>query len=199
MLLLILFAAAGILVLVKTTGDAVSNGSSEDTKSNTASPAGFSSLNSLPDISPQDDSTNFDKEYDEYFLNASQSYGIPYALLKAHAIRESSLDHTAYRQEPNGKASYGLLQILWWSNSNRFKNYGYNDDTIGDGSLLYDPQVNSNISAQIMRENWNSTKNLRDMINMYNTGRKESVRVAPGNYVNDVLKYYGQICNQTIA
>lgn len=150
-------------------------------------------VSNLKDVDPDSQSGNHKTTYDWAFIAARDSVGVPFALLKAHAIRESSLDPSAFRQEPTGKASYGLMQILWWQNSNRFNNYGYSDDQIGDGSLLYQADINCIIASHIIQENLHRFGNLRDAVNAYNTGVAESVRVAPGNYVNDVLKYYQEI------
>lgn len=147
----------------------------------------------LVDVTPDDQQGQWKLDYDKSLYRASESTDVPFAVLKAHAIRESALKAAAYRLEPTGKASYGLMQILWWKNSGRFTKWGYSDDDIGDGSLLYDANVNCFLGAKIWRDNWDRMQNLRDTINAYNTGVVESKRVAPGNYVNDVLKYYSEI------
>lgn len=147
----------------------------------------------LQDIDPLEQGGNFSVTYDDALKGASDKVGVPFAILKAHAIRESSLNHTAYLLEPSGKASYGLMQVLWWKGSNRFKQWGYDDDRIGDGTLLYQADVNAELGARIWLDNWKRFKNLRDSINAYNTGVRESVRIAPVHYVDDVLKYYNQI------
>ena len=156
-------------------------------------------MENLPDVDPLSQGGNFSRTYDIDFEEVASSRGVPFALLKAHAIRESSLKHTAYRQEPNGKASYGLMQILWWKNSNRFAAWGYPDDFIGDGSPLYEPLINIDIAADIIIDNFKVHKNLRDAVNSYNTGRNEATRPAPHNYVNDVLNYYSQLIGRKIG
>lgn len=159
---------------------------------------GYGSLNDLPDVSANEQGGSWTRLYDDAFTRSGDKWSVPFALLKAHAIRESSLKASAYRMEPSGRASYGLLQVLWWPGSGRFVKYGYNDDLIGDGTLLYDPYPNTTIAAQLIKENFARFGNLRDTINAYNTGVEESVRVAPGNYVNDVLKYYSKLVNKTV-
>lgn len=158
----------------------------------------YSALQDLPDILPEDQGGNFKKDYDDVFFNVGSNYGVPFALLKAHAIKESSLSQSAFRQEPNGKASYGLMQVLWWQNSNRFNAYGFSDDMIRDGSLLYVPEVNVSIACEIILDNYSRLKNLRDAVNAYNTGVKESVRLAPYDYVDKVLGYYSTIIGRKI-
>lgn len=156
-------------------------------------------LSDLPDVLPQNQGGNYKRDYDQYFYEYSEMKGVPFALMKAHAIQESSINHRAFRQEPNGKASYGLMQVLWWKNSNRFKQWGYSDDMIGDGSLLYDPEVNIDIASEIILDNFRVHKNLRDAVNSYNTGRNEATRPAPHDYVNKVLKYYSNIVGRQIT
>lgn len=158
----------------------------------------YTTIGNLPDVAPENQSGNFKRDYDDVFYSVGQSYGVPFALLKAHAIKESSLSQSAFRQEPNGKASYGLMQVLWWPNSNRFNNWGYSDDMIRDGSLLYDPETNVSIACEIILDNYSRLKNLRDAVNAYNTGVKESVRIAPYNYVDKVLGYYSTIIGRSI-
>lgn len=163
----------------------------------------ISKASDYPDVAPEDQQGSWSAQFDDAFLSASQKNGVPFALLKAHAIRESGLNPNAIRQEPGNSnrppsASYGLMQILWWQNSNRFAKYGYNDDQIGDGSLLYDPNVNTDIAAQLIRDNLNQFGNLRDAINAYNTGVAEVKREAPGNYVNMVINYYSGIVGKAV-
>lgn len=157
----------------------------------------------LWDISPLEQHGSYSTSYDSYFQIASEETGIPFALIKAHSYRESKFNPNAYRSEParSGRppsASYGLMQILWWKSSQRFQKYGWNDDTIGDGSLLYQPDVNTKIGASIMLDNWNNFKNLRDTVNAYNTGTSEVTRQAPNNYVDDVLKVYSDLIGRSV-
>lgn len=153
----------------------------------------------LPDCTPLEQQGSIKKDYDDAFMEGLRKHGVPFALLKAHAYRESSINPRAYRQEPNGKASYGLMQVLWWKGSNRFADWGYSDDRIGDGSLLYDPYVNVDIACYIILDNWNNYGNLRDIVNAYNTGRKESIRPAPYDYVNKVLSTYSTLIGRTVS
>ncbi len=126
----------------------------------------FTNALGLVDILPSEQGGSWDEQYDSFFESAAMATGIPFALIKAHGIRESALNPSALRNEPatNSRppsASYGLMQVLWWQNSNRFASYGYTDDTIGDGSLLYGPGPNTIIGANIMLGNWKSYGNLR--------------------------------------
>ena len=156
------------------------------------------------DVLPENQGGSWDIQFDGSFQRSGQKNGVPFALLKAHAIRESALDPNAIRNEPATSsrppsASYGLMQILWWKSSNRFARYGYSDDFIGDGSVLYNSEVNTDIAAHLIKENLNRFGNLRDAINAYNTGVAESVRVAPNNYVDDVLSYYSTLVGSSVT
>ncbi len=200
MIFLLAIAAAGIAYFIVTQGEADAS-MNTDNPTSTGSPLIAASDNQffLPDVLPQDQGGKWKRDYDDALYQVSQEKKVPFALLKAHAIRESALKPAAYRQEPSGKASFGLLQVLWWPGSDRFRAWGYSDDVIGDGTILYDPVANARISAEIMIDNWNRMHNLRDIVNAYNTGVKESVRVAPGNYVDNVLSYYSTLVGQTVS
>lgn len=167
----------------------------------------------LLDVLPSAQGGSYKKDYDLFFDAAADMYNVPFALLKAHAIQESSLKAEAYRSENpqnradrEGWASRGLLQLLWANDKNnslatnklydRFKKYGYSGDqiAISNGDLLFSPKVNTEIAAALIRDNLNACGgNIRDAINMYNTGVKESVRAAPYDYVNKVMGYYNKI------
>lgn len=160
----------------------------------------YSNSWNLPDIDASNQGGGFDQTYDEAFSKASGQTGVPFALIKAHAIRESSLNANAYHFDNSTVgASYGLLQVEWICGSNRFDKYGVSDSQIGDGSLLYDPDTSSFLGASIIRDNLNWLKgSLRDAINAYNTGTPESKREAPNHYTNDVVKYYNQILGEDL-
>lgn len=202
-LLLLLIGGAGAFVLMKGSSSSASETDAVPTFLSTDSGASITT-GGFADVDPGSQGGTWKIDFDSSFKKASDQLQIPFALIKAHAIRESSLDSHAYRQEPaHGSrppsASYGLTQILWWQGSNRFASYGYSDDYIGDGSVLYDPDVNSIIGASIMKENLNRFGNLRDAINAYNTGVAESEREAPNNYVNDVLSYYSTLVGESVT
>jgi soluble lytic murein transglycosylase-like protein len=162
------------------------------------------SVGGYKDVDPSQQGGSWDTSFDGSFQRSGQKNGVPFALLKSHAIRESALNPNAIRNEPSTStrppsASYGLMQILWWKSSNRFASYGYSDDFIADGSVLYNSEVNTDIAAHLIKENLNRFGNLRDAINAYNTGVAESVRVAPGNYVDDVLNIYSTLVGSQIT
>lgn len=153
----------------------------------------------LDDVEPDSQGGAFTRDYDTFFEASADKWNVPFALLKAHAIKESSLNPDAFMDEnPKGDASRkgwasrGLMQVLWWPGSERLSRYGYRDKDIGlEGGSLFDPQINIDIAAQIIRSNLQACGgNLRDAINMYNTGKKESEFKAPYSYVDKVLKNY---------
>lgn len=170
-------------------------------------------LYNLKDVAMTAQGGNYKTLHDYFFEAAADEFGVPFALLKAHALQESSLNADAFRAENPanradraGWASRGLMQLLWADDKNndlvpaskklydRFKKYGFSGDKIGNGNLLFDPNTNIRIAAQLIRDNLKSSGgNLRDAVNMYNAGVKESVRAAPGDYVGKVLNYYNKI------
>lgn len=161
----------------------------------------------LKDISPNDQGGNFKRDFDHSFTRASNLTGVPFALLKAHAIAESSINPKAFVDESSGRgdrkgwASRGLMQILWWPGSERFKKYGFPDSQMGsDGSLMFDPDVNTEIAAKLIKDNLKACDgDLRDAVNMYNTGKKESEFQAPGGYVDKVIGYYSKLIKEGVT
>lgn len=158
----------------------------------------------LGDVSAENQGGNYKRDFDFFFTLAADKYGVPFALLKAHAIMESSLKANAFvnenptnRSDRQGWASRGLMQVLWWPRSERFQKYGWPDSKLGDdGSKMFEPEVGIDIAAQLIRDNLNACRgNLRDAINMYNTGKKEAQFKAPNNYVDRVLQYYNTLIN----
>lgn len=158
----------------------------------------------LRDIDPANQKGGYKKTHDPSFLRASQKTGVPFALLKAHAIAESSLNPNAFADESGGRvdrkgwASRGLMQILWWPGSNRWQKYGYPDSVLGaDGSAMFEPDLNTEIAARLISDNLKAVgNNLRDAVNMYNTGKTESQFQAPNGYVDKVIGYYRKILGE---
>lgn len=167
----------------------------------------------LPDIDSSLQGGAWDPTYDESFEKASGATGVPFALIKAHSLREAKdpntqkLDPQAYHYDnPTSGASYGLLQTEWRYGDDRFAKYGFPDSDIGSqGDKLYDPDTSAMIGAFIIRDNLNwlakgkGLQGLRDTINAFNTGTPEAKHAAPGNYVNDVLKYYADIIGEDVT
>lgn len=163
-------------------------------------------LYGLKDIVPEKQKGGYNTDYDLHFLAAADEFRLPFALLKAQALAESSLKASAFLDENpkklperQGWASRGLMQILWWPGSQRWKKYGYPDEDLGiDGIRMFEPNVNVRIAAQLIRDNLHASKgNIRDTINMYNTGKKEAVFKAPNGYVDKVYNYYMKILGES--
>jgi len=160
----------------------------------------------LEDIDPIDQGGGFKRDYDPQFETAADEHSVPFALIKAHAIAESSLNPRAFRDENptkridrEGWASRGLCQLLYWPGSARFAQYGYPASSLNNGEALFDPGVNTDIAAQLIKSNLVACNgNLRDAINMYNTGKKESVYKAPMGYVDKVLGYYNKLIKRSV-
>lgn len=153
---------------------------------------------SLKDVQPENQGGSYRREFDSIFWDVANAEDVPFALLKAHAIVESSLRPNAIRDENPTKnprrigwTSFGLMQLLWWPGTERFSQFGYPASSLGDGTILYQPNVNIKIAARLIKANLQACNgNLRDAINMYNAGVKESVRPAPLNYVDKVIGHY---------
>ncbi len=151
-----------------------------------------------PDIEPGSQGGDYDQTYDDSFYSAAMEFHVPFALIKAHAIRESSLKPNAFLADNRG-GSYGLLQLSWGPGNERFAAYGYSSFLLDDGQMLYDPLVNSRIAAQLIKDNLKRFGNVKDAINAYNTGVAYSKRAAPVHYTEDVLKYYSEIVGRTVS
>lgn len=82
--------------------------------------------------------------------------GVPAYLLRAHAIIESSEDPYAYRDEGNGRASRGLMQILCPAPLPALEGNGWDgDEPVGGCGSLFDPVWNVTLGARVLR--WNLT------------------------------------------
>lgn len=164
-------------------------------------------LFSLPDIFPEEQGGSYKRDFDVIFEKHADRTGVPFGLLKAHAIRESSLNPRAFRDENPSKrqdrlgwASRGLMQLLAWPGTTRWAQFGFSKTaTEKDLDALYDPDTNIKLAADLIKSNLNACAgNLRDAVNMYNAGVKESVRKAPDSYVDKVLGYYETIIKRTV-
>lgn len=161
-------------------------------------------LYNLKDVDPSQQKGTYKTDYDILFESVAEDSGVPFALLKAHALAESSLSAGAFTDENpkkiasrNGWASRGLMQILFWPGSTRLEQFGFSSNDLDGGKELFNPLINIRVGAEIIKQNLKSSNgNLRDAINMYNTGKKESVVVAPYGYVDKVLKYYNTILGE---
>lgn len=153
-----------------------------------------------PDIDSTNQHGNFDTLYDSFYESAAGAANVPFALIKAHAIRESLQNPSAthYDDEVHG-GSMGLMQLEFKLGKNYWARFGYDDSKLGDdGSALFDVSLNTMLGAKLIRENLDKFGNLRDAINAYNTGKAESVIKAPHGYVDDVIANYEKIIGKTI-
>lgn len=164
-------------------------------------------LYGLPDIFPEEQGGSYKRDFDVLFEKHADRTGVPFGLLKAHAIQESSLNPRAFRDENPSKrtdrlgwASRGLMQLLAWPGTTRWAQFGFtNTKDEKSLDLLYDPDINIQLAADLIRSNLKACGgNLRDAVNMYNAGVKESVRKAPDNYVDRVTGYYSTIIKRTV-
>lgn len=193
-----------VLIVVKAIRTGVTHGSGETqvTESGVGSSPAITRKNPfhLLDCDSANQGGTYSRAFDEAFEKASGATGIPFALIKAHAVRESKLIPSAYRFDNDAVGgSYGLMQIEWLEGSNRFAKYGYPDTVLKGGDDLYQPDINAHLGAQIIKSNLEWLKgNLRDAINAYNTGKSEDKRPAPHHYVDDVLSIYSELCGEDI-
>lgn len=103
------------------------------------------------------------EELDKIFCMNSKKYRIPKLVLKAMAMRESSMNQRAYRYEPGFwerymkndpkwvgadpavvSASYGLMQLMWTTAAG----LGF----IGTAEDLYNPVINIELGAKLLRQ-----------------------------------------------
>lgn len=206
---ILILAAAGFIIMKKVTGvGSTGSGSLSANPQVTRN----NSWN-LPDIDSSNQQGGFSSAYDESFEKASGATGVPFALLKAHAIRESSLNPNATHQDTATESSFGLMQVEWCTDPSsslydRLSKYGgaYSGDNIAANNMLSDPDTSAFLGASIISDNlgWlnpsgkNGLQGLRDVINAYNTGVAETTREAPSNYVNDVINYYQTLIGQSV-
>ncbi|MDH5188838.1 MAG: lytic transglycosylase domain-containing protein [Rhodospirillaceae bacterium] len=133
---------------------------------------------------------------DLLFQKHGGAFGIPWQLLKAVAMRESSLNPLALNEENDGEggqASRGLMQIL---TPNRLNIIGWSGAyPLGGVNTLFDPDKNIYYGAQILK--WNmETYGLYRGIAIYNNW---SQRNEPANgpfsnqyYVDGIINYFKQ-------
>lgn len=158
-----------------------------------------SKLLNLPDIDPDSQGGVYKRDFDDYFKRWSDETGVPFALLKAHAIRESSLKPNAFLADSRG-GSYGLMQLsIGDSSADRFAVYDWPKTRLGGFENLYDPDINIEIASKLIADNLKRFKNVKDAINAYNTGVAYSTRVAPKNYTEDVLNYYSTLVKGIVS
>lgn len=107
-------------------------------------------------------------QYDDIIDNAAREYSVPFLWIKAIIGTESSFRESAYRAEPKlNDGSHGLMQLLYRT----AKGLGYQ----GDPSGLYDPVVNINLGAKLIRENIDRFGgDFRRVYSAYNSGKPDA-------------------------
>ena len=131
-----------------------------------------------------------DNSIETLIARTARIYGVEYALLKAHAFVESSLNPNAVNASD---PSYGLMGIT----PQLAQDYGFVEDyhnpSASEIARLKDPETNLQIGARFIR--YLHDKYLFDIaVQMYNCGEHgynaDGVRVP--NYLAKVKRYYNE-------
>lgn len=110
--------------------------------------------------------TENEAAYLPILAQAFASRGLPPELGPALARKESAFNPGVDNQGPGDKergGSYGLCQMSYQT----AKGLGYSGTPEG----LKDPHINATLAAELCAQNWERTKNLVDVICMYNSGK----------------------------
>jgi soluble lytic murein transglycosylase-like protein len=94
---------------------------------------------------------------------ASLKYGIPKEILMAIISVESGFNPRAYNKNKDGTEDRGLMQVNYQHNLSLMKEYG-----ITDPEQLYDPELNIEVGARILYENYKRFGNWVMAIKAYN-------------------------------
>ncbi len=108
---------------------------------------------------------------------ASLKYGIPKEILTAIVSVESGFNPRAYNKNKDGTEDRGLMQVNYQHNLALMKEYG-----ITDPEKLYDPEINIEIGARILYENYKKFGNWVMAIKAYN-----GLKADNWDYVRKVL------------
>lgn len=108
---------------------------------------------------------------------ASLKYGIPKEILMAIISVESGFNPRAYNRNKDGTEDRGLMQVNYQHNLSLMKEYG-----ITDPEQLYDPELNIEIGARILYENYKRFGNWVMAIKAYN-----GLKADNWDYVRKVL------------
>jgi len=108
---------------------------------------------------------------------ASLKYGIPKEILMAIISIESGFNPRAYNKNKDGTEDRGLMQVNYQHNLSLMKEYG-----ITDPEQLYDPELNIEIGARILYENYKRFGNWVMAIKAYN-----GLKADNWDYVRKVL------------
>jgi soluble lytic murein transglycosylase-like protein len=113
--------------------------------------------------------------YDALVMAASLRYGVPSVLLKALIAVESAGNERAFNPETGstGGPSRGLMQIQ----EATARGLGFS----GPWERLFDPVVNIDLGARLVRQLWDQFKgNLADIVAAYNGGPRVVAQRVPG-------------------
>ena len=108
---------------------------------------------------------------------ASLKYGIPKEILMAIISVESGFNPRAYNKNKDGTEDRGLMQVNYQHNLSLMKEYG-----ITEPEQLYDPELNIEIGARILYENYRRFGNWVMAIKAYN-----GLKADNWDYVRKVL------------
>jgi soluble lytic murein transglycosylase-like protein len=108
---------------------------------------------------------------------ASLKYGIPKEILMAIISVESGFNPRAYNKNKDGTEDRGLMQVNYQHNLSLMKEYG-----ITDPEQLYDPELNIEVGARILYENYKRFGNWVMAIKAYN-----GLKADNWDYVRKVL------------
>jgi soluble lytic murein transglycosylase-like protein len=114
---------------------------------------------------------------------ASLKYGIPKEILMAIINVESGFNPRAYNKNKDGTEDRGLMQVNYQHNLGLMKEYG-----ITDPEQLYDPELNIEIGARILYENYKRFGNWVMAIKAYN-----GLKADNWDYVRKVLSKVSEL------
>jgi soluble lytic murein transglycosylase-like protein len=114
---------------------------------------------------------------------ASLKYGIPKEILMAIISVESGFNPRAYNKNKDGTEDRGLMQVNYQHNLSLMKEYG-----ITDPEQLYDPELNIEIGARILYENYKRFGNWVMAIKAYN-----GLKADNWDYVRKVLNKVSEL------
>jgi soluble lytic murein transglycosylase-like protein len=114
---------------------------------------------------------------------ASLKYGIPKEILMAIISVESGFNPRAYNKNKDGTEDRGLMQVNYQHNLSLMKEYG-----ITDPEQLYDPELNIEVGARILYENYKRFGNWVMAIKAYN-----GLKADNWDYVRKVLSKVSEL------
>ena len=132
-------------------------------------------------------STSHASDYDQIFKDAGQMYYIDPLLIKAHCVKESGLNPTAYNAK-NWDASIdvGLCQInSWWYP--KLKEHNITPD------MLTIPAISIYWAAYVINHNFSVGGQNLNSIGAYNAGWKKKHQATRNKYAREVLEIYEEL------